>query len=434
MQKLDEFIWAKEKYGWMSEETNPAQKKSCNEIPGAKILNEQIASKVPHVIALQKVQEIAEAGINTIKENIERSKAMDEEAKQTGRKESSSTSMIFVGSMLMLLFVMGSLISSFLIVGTFISAPAVATPAVLTQLEKESQIVDIAKKELLISSENIGGEKYKNWYGINGNWCAMFVSYCSNECGYIEKDIMPKSASVLSMSNWYKERGLWKDASEYIPKVGDIIFFQNGMSHVGIVIDYDDSRKIIKTIEGNTGSVDTIIEHPHLWDVTVCQLCGGDHLIAEQKTCATCKGKGYILKKSGTPNVYKDNSTIMKYTGCGSCGGSGTETAYYNKYGCAWSEGSMVYGTGKTGSAFVCMGCFNLPQLFGKAVRCTNENCIYTSYGAWDDYPGGICFTTTIEYHEGSAVQEKSYPITYEKISGYGLPEYPYQIKDSDNN
>lgn len=433
MQEQNEFSWAKEQYGWQSEQTNNPKEKSSKETFGMEILKEQIEKQVPHVAALQKVQDIAEKGIDVVKGNIARSKEMDERDKHFGKNGSSSIFVLLGGAMLLLLAMVG-IVSSFLIVTLFTSAPAVSTPAVLTQLEQEIQIVDVAQNELLLSSENIGGEKYKNWYGINGNWCAMFVSYCANECGYIEKDIMPKSASVLEMSNWFKERGQWRDASGYIPKTGDIIFFQNGMSHVGIVIGYDSARGIITTIEGNTGPVDTSIEHSHTWEITVCQLCGGDHLIASEGLCTTCQGKGYILTKSGTPNVYGSNSTVMKYTGCGSCGGSGTKTDYYNKYGCAYSEGRILYGTGKTGTAFVCTGCFNSSEFFGKAVRCTNDNCTYASYGVWDEYPDGTCYTTTIEYHEGSAVLQETYPLTYAKISGYGLPEYPYKVNKNSEN
>ncbi len=121
-----------------------------------------------------------------------------------------------------------------------------------------TSIVEVAKRELEDSSNNIGGLKYKNWYGINGDWCAMFVSYCANECGYIDAGIMPKQAAVRYMAAWYQDNSQWMSKeSGYEPKPGDIIFFQNGMSHVGIVIAYDTENKMIYTIEGNTGKSNT---------------------------------------------------------------------------------------------------------------------------------------------------------------------------------
>lgn len=123
-------------------------------------------------------------------------------------------------------------------------------------------IIEVAEQEEEVWEYNIGGKKYKQWYGIDGNWCAMFVSYCANECGYIEAGIMPKSASVANMAAWYKQRQQFVYKTDsfgmyYEPKAGDIIFFQNGMSHVGIVVAYDSETKKVTVIEGNTGSSST---------------------------------------------------------------------------------------------------------------------------------------------------------------------------------
>lgn len=120
------------------------------------------------------------------------------------------------------------------------------------------KIVAIAKHEETLSKENIGGNKYKSWYGMNDNWCAMFVSWCADQCGYIDSGIMPRTASVAAMKKWYIERNLFQPAdSGYEPKPGDIIIFGNGKSHTGIVIEYDSNRKQLVTIEGNTGKSST---------------------------------------------------------------------------------------------------------------------------------------------------------------------------------
>lgn len=123
--------------------------------------------------------------------------------------------------------------------------------------EGANSIVEAAEKELEMSDYNIGGDKYKKWYGVDGNWCAMFVSYCADQCGYIEDGTMPKSCAVREMAAWYRKKGQFKLKGNYYPQPGDIVFFQNGMSHVGIVISYDAKSKKITTIEGNTGSSST---------------------------------------------------------------------------------------------------------------------------------------------------------------------------------
>ena len=108
---------------------------------------------------------------------------------------------------------------------------------------------------------NVGGETYWRWYGFHSQveWCACFVSWCADQCGYLDAGIIPKFASCVQGVNWFKERGLWRENS-YMPRPGDIIFFdwngttgQNGLAdHVGIVEKTEDG--MVYTIEGNAGN------------------------------------------------------------------------------------------------------------------------------------------------------------------------------------
>lgn len=106
---------------------------------------------------------------------------------------------------------------------------------------------------------NAGGEPYWRWYGFNGivEWCACWVSWCGAQCGYIDTGVIPKFASCRVGAQGFKDRGQWQD-NGYIPKSGDIIFFDwiaNGITgtadHVGIVEKVDEN--IIYTVEGNYG-------------------------------------------------------------------------------------------------------------------------------------------------------------------------------------
>lgn len=117
-----------------------------------------------------------------------------------------------------------------------------------------TDIVEVAKKQI----GNIGGQPFWSWYGYNSRveWCACFVSWCANECGYIEAGIIPKFASCESEGvAWFKTCGLWQEKG-YAPKSGDIIFFDwadsnDGLAdHVGIVSRVENG--IIYTVEGNT--------------------------------------------------------------------------------------------------------------------------------------------------------------------------------------
>lgn len=124
-----------------------------------------------------------------------------------------------------------------------------------------SEIILVAKAQI----GNEGGEKFWKWYGFDEYvwWCACYVSWCANECGYIEKGIFPKFSACNDGIAWFKEKKEWHDREGYCPVIGDIIFFdwydengkQDGSSdHVGIVTRTDITNKTIYTVEGNTSN------------------------------------------------------------------------------------------------------------------------------------------------------------------------------------
>lgn len=116
----------------------------------------------------------------------------------------------------------------------------------------DTLIIRVASAQL----GNVGGLKFCKWYGFNGRveWCACFVSWCANQCGYIDKGIIPKFALVGDGVDWFKARGRLRN-NKYIPHPGDIIFFDwdsdGTRDHVGFVERCD--GKTVYTIEGNSG-------------------------------------------------------------------------------------------------------------------------------------------------------------------------------------
>ena len=79
-----------------------------------------------------------------------------------------------------------------------------------------SDIVAVAESQI----GNVGGQPYWSWYGFKSRveWCACFVSWCANECGYIENGIIPKFAGCQSEGvDWFKACNLWKDRG-FVPK------------------------------------------------------------------------------------------------------------------------------------------------------------------------------------------------------------------------
>ena len=119
----------------------------------------------------------------------------------------------------------------------------------------DDQIVTVALSQI----GNMGGEPYWSWYGFNSRveWCACFVSWCANECGYIDAGVIPKYAGCVNGVQWFKDRGQWLDNSAE-PAPGMIIFFdwadesgQDGLSdHTGIVQKVENGR--VYTVEGNS--------------------------------------------------------------------------------------------------------------------------------------------------------------------------------------
>ena len=102
---------------------------------------------------------------------------------------------------------------------------------------------------------NQGGEPFWTWYGFSSrvDWCAIFVSWCEDQCGYIDAKTAPSFALVSDGSNWFMDRGQWLEPTE-TPQAGDLIFFDweqdKSRDHVGIVTSVVDGK--VFTVEGNS--------------------------------------------------------------------------------------------------------------------------------------------------------------------------------------
>ena len=116
----------------------------------------------------------------------------------------------------------------------------------------DGQIVTVALSQV----GNVGGQPYWSWYGFDSRveWCACFVSWCANGCGYMDSGIIPKYAGCVNGAQWFKDRGQWADRN-YEPAPGTIIFFDwegDGVTdHTGIVQKCENGT--VYTVEGNSG-------------------------------------------------------------------------------------------------------------------------------------------------------------------------------------
>ncbi len=94
--------------------------------------------------------------------------------------------------------------------------------------------------------------EYGRWFGQQGNWCAMFISWCASQAN-IPSSVIKKNANASGSSCQYGEKQ-YKFGSRS-PKVGDIIYIQNdsdsAVDHVGLIYKVDDTY--IYSVEGNFG-------------------------------------------------------------------------------------------------------------------------------------------------------------------------------------
>lgn len=117
----------------------------------------------------------------------------------------------------------------------------------------------VAHQFVGVSEDPPGSNKvmFSNWYGMNGPWCAMFVTYCFTQA---------KSKAFLRGSKYaycpymLAAAKAQKDGLQMVPvqnvRAGDVVLFDwkgDGVAdHVGIVKVAPGSKKTFTSIEGNT--------------------------------------------------------------------------------------------------------------------------------------------------------------------------------------
>ena len=105
---------------------------------------------------------------------------------------------------------------------------------------------------------NKGGEPFWSWFGFESreDWCACFVSWCEDQCGFISAGTAPKFALVSDGADWFVLRDQWRLMGD-TPEPGDLIFFDwdqdGGRDHVGIVTGVIGDK--VFTVEGNSSDL-----------------------------------------------------------------------------------------------------------------------------------------------------------------------------------
>ncbi len=119
--------------------------------------------------------------------------------------------------------------------------------------------------------------RYAHWYTDGENsyadWCAAFASFC---LAYANVTDVPQSMACEAWTESLTEAGLYRSATDYTPKAGDLIFFckeddeLRRAAHVGVVIAVTDEG--IATVEGNRGRMVNVFNY-ECADPTIVGYC-----------------------------------------------------------------------------------------------------------------------------------------------------------------
>jgi peptidoglycan hydrolase-like protein with peptidoglycan-binding domain len=119
-----------------------------------------------------------------------------------------------------------------------------------------------AARSLLGTVESPPGSNHNfitTWYGFDGAWCDMAVSYAAAHSGNLSA-CMGKYAYTVAHAQAFKNAGRWHYGLGGI-RPGDIVFYDwsgggsiSGIDHVGVV-EAVHSNGTITTLEGNTSNI-----------------------------------------------------------------------------------------------------------------------------------------------------------------------------------
>ena len=162
-------------------------------------------------------------------------------------------------------------------------------------MSKRDEIVKLAQEQVGYREYANNKTKYGEWYGLQGEWCDIFISWLAYKVGILNI-LIPKEAYVPNTAKWYKNKGLLKDKN-YKPQKGDLILFDynrnRNADHIGIV-EYVD-KNVIHTIEGNKSKMvkrqQYAIGNSNILGIAVVQYK------EEQKPTTPSAPKKYVLGK-----------------------------------------------------------------------------------------------------------------------------------------
>lgn len=139
-------------------------------------------------------------------------------------------------------------------------------------------------KNYIVDEDNtvIGYTRFGAWYGIPyDDWNATFVSFCMYYAGVEE---IPQTDNSYDMANGFAAKELYKVPSEYVPKAGDIVFFDmdadRTVDRVGIAAELVDTD--LSVVEGDSNN-SVEINHYELHDSRIVGYGALNEILPQQK-------------------------------------------------------------------------------------------------------------------------------------------------------
>ena len=162
-------------------------------------------------------------------------------------------------------------------------------------------------------------------------WCAATVSAVAIKLGYT--DIIPTEVSCGQMIALFQKIGRWEESDSYIPKPGDIIFYDWDDNGVGDNTGWSDHVGIVEEVNGNTI---TVIEGNYNNRVQRRMMAvngkyirgyGAPKYDAEPEKEEGCDVKVSVLKKGDKGDQVKALQVLLIGYGY-SCGSSGVDGSF----------------------------------------------------------------------------------------------------------
>ena len=190
-------------------------------------------------------------------------------------------------------------------------------------------ILHVAAGEVGYVEEAENTTKYGAWYGLQDEWCAMFVSWCAYNAN-VSTSVIMKNADPVEIKNQFssQSRHYQSQAYEgtYTPVAGDLIFMRGTPSspgHIGFVVSV--SGNTVRVIDGN-------------WGKKVC-----DRQITLSNTDIVGYGHPNYGSSNHTGTTWHSSAT-QHYKVCSNCS-------------CAFSHAAHIYNQKTPQSPYVCRIC-----------------------------------------------------------------------------